>query len=114
MFSPKSEEPLLYEKILNFPLFENHISIPVGLPKSLHEFYLFVHSLFKPSQNWKQEVSNILFKALSLYMNDQKSLVTLNIPDSTSSDFLSVEISALQYLGSCLSVNKVPLAPHHN
>ncbi|MBW0561405.1 hypothetical protein O181_101120 [Austropuccinia psidii MF-1] len=46
-------------------------------------------------------------------MDGKNTPVTLNIPNSTSSAFLSVEISAMKHLGSFLSVNKVPLAPHH-
>ncbi|MBW0557461.1 hypothetical protein O181_097176 [Austropuccinia psidii MF-1] len=47
-------------------------------------------------------------------MDDQNPLVTFNISDSAFSDSLSVEMSAMQYLGSCLSVNKVQLAPQSN
>ncbi|MBW0535186.1 hypothetical protein O181_074901 [Austropuccinia psidii MF-1] len=64
MFSPKSEEPLLYETILSLPLFQNHIFIPVGLPKRIHAPYLLVHILVQPSQNQKKQVANILFEAI--------------------------------------------------
>ncbi|MBW0468228.1 hypothetical protein O181_007943 [Austropuccinia psidii MF-1] len=47
-------------------------------------------------------------------MNDQNPPVTFNISDLTSSDSLSVEISAMQYFASCLSVNKVPFSPQSN
>ncbi|MBW0574508.1 hypothetical protein O181_114223 [Austropuccinia psidii MF-1] len=47
-------------------------------------------------------------------MDDQNPLLTFNIPNSTSSDSLSVEVGGMQYLGSCLSFNKVPLAPKSN
>ncbi|MBW0585691.1 hypothetical protein O181_125406 [Austropuccinia psidii MF-1] len=47
-------------------------------------------------------------------MDDQNPLVILNISDSASSDSLSVEISAMRYLNSCLSVNKVQLSPQSN
>ncbi|MBW0462959.1 hypothetical protein O181_002674 [Austropuccinia psidii MF-1] len=114
MFSEKSEEPLLYEKIWNFPLSQNHMSIPWGLPKILHALYLLVHNLVQPIKHKKQKFENILFEEIVLYMDYQNPMATLNIPNSTSSDSLSVVISAMQYLGSVLSVNKVPIAPHHN
>ncbi|MBW0535426.1 hypothetical protein O181_075141 [Austropuccinia psidii MF-1] len=47
-------------------------------------------------------------------MDDQNPPVTFNLSDSASSDSLSVEISAMRYLGSCLSVNKVQLVPQSN
>ncbi|MBW0573708.1 hypothetical protein O181_113423 [Austropuccinia psidii MF-1] len=90
------------------------MSIPVCLPKRIHALYLLVHILVQPSQNKKQKVVNILFEAIELYMDDQNPLVKFNISNSTSSDSLSVEISAMQYLGSCLSFNKVPLSPQSN
>ncbi|MBW0553876.1 hypothetical protein O181_093591 [Austropuccinia psidii MF-1] len=111
MFSPKSEEPLLYETIWNFQLFQNDMSRPEGLPKRLHALYLLVHNRVQPSQHQKQRVANILFEAIALYMEDQKPPVTFNIYTSASGDSLSVEISAMQYLGSYLSFDKVPLAP---
>ncbi|MBW0558601.1 hypothetical protein O181_098316 [Austropuccinia psidii MF-1] len=90
------------------------MSILAGLPKRLHALYLLVYNLVQPSQHQKQKVSNILFEAIALYMDDQNPPVTFNIYDSASSDSLSVEISAMQYLVSCLSVNKVNLAPQSN
>ncbi|MBW0549738.1 hypothetical protein O181_089453 [Austropuccinia psidii MF-1] len=90
------------------------MSILAGLPKRLHALYLLVHNLVQPSQHQKQRVAKILFEAIALYMDDQNPLVTFNISDSASSDSLSVKISAMQYLGSCLSVNKVQLAPQSN
>ncbi|MBW0530482.1 hypothetical protein O181_070197 [Austropuccinia psidii MF-1] len=90
------------------------MSILAGLPKRLHALYLLVHNLVQPSQHQKQQVANILFEAIALYMDDQNPPVTFNISDSASSDSLSVEISAMQYLGSCLSVNKVQLVPQSN
>ncbi|MBW0487048.1 hypothetical protein O181_026763 [Austropuccinia psidii MF-1] len=86
------------------------MSIPAGLPKRLYALYLLVHNLVQPSQHQKKQVSDILFEAISLYMDDQNPSVIFNISNSTSSDSLSVEISVMQYLGSCSSVNKVPLA----
>ncbi|MBW0530066.1 hypothetical protein O181_069781 [Austropuccinia psidii MF-1] len=114
MFSPNSEELLLYETIWNFSLFQNDMSILEGLLKRLHALYLLVHNLVQPSQHQKEKVANILFEAIALYMDDQNPLVTFNISDSTSSDLLSVEISSMQYLDPCLSFNKVPLAPQSN
>ncbi|MBW0470163.1 hypothetical protein O181_009878 [Austropuccinia psidii MF-1] len=90
------------------------MSILAGLPKKLHALYLLVHNLVQPNQHQKQRVSNILFEAIALYMDDQNPPVTFKISDSTSSNSLSVEISAMQYLGSCLSFNKAPLAPQSN
>ncbi|MBW0525983.1 hypothetical protein O181_065698 [Austropuccinia psidii MF-1] len=90
------------------------MSILVGLPKRLHALYLLVHNLVQPSQHQKKQVANILFEAIALYMDDQNPPVIFNISDSTSNDSLSVEISAMQYLGSCLSVNKVQLSPQRN
>ncbi|MBW0560033.1 hypothetical protein O181_099748 [Austropuccinia psidii MF-1] len=107
LFSPKSEEPLIYETICNFSLFQSNMSILVCLPKRLHALYLLVHNLVQESQHQKQRVANILLEAIALYMDYQNPPVTLNISDSTSSDSFSVEISAMKYLGSCLSVNKV-------
>ncbi|MBW0520934.1 hypothetical protein O181_060649 [Austropuccinia psidii MF-1] len=114
MFSPKSCEPLLYETICNLSLFQNHMSIPAGLPKRLHALYLLVHNLVQPSQHQKKQVSNTIFEAIAIYMDYQNPPVTFNISNSTSSDYLSVEISSMQYLGSCLIVNKVPLSPQSN
>ncbi|MBW0561087.1 hypothetical protein O181_100802 [Austropuccinia psidii MF-1] len=114
LFSSISEEPLIYETIWNMSLFQSNMSILAGLPKRVHALYLLVHNLVQPSQHQKQRVSNILFEAIALYMDDQNPLVTFNISDSASSDSLSVEISAMRYLGSCLSVNKVQLAPQSN
>ncbi|MBW0580138.1 hypothetical protein O181_119853 [Austropuccinia psidii MF-1] len=90
------------------------MSILVGLLKRLHALYLLVHNLVQPSQHQKQQVSNILFEPIALYMDDQNPWGTFNISDSASSDSLSVKISAMRYLGSCLSVNKVELAPQSN
>ncbi|MBW0584807.1 hypothetical protein O181_124522 [Austropuccinia psidii MF-1] len=70
--------------------------------------------LFNQVNIKKPQVANISFEAIALYMYDQNPLVTLNISGSASSDSLYVEISAMQYLGSCLSVNKVQLAPQSN
>ncbi|MBW0519315.1 hypothetical protein O181_059030 [Austropuccinia psidii MF-1] len=114
LFSPISEELLVYETIWNMSLFQSNMSIPAGLPKRLHALYLFGHNLVQPSQHQKKQVANILFEAIALYMDDQNPPVTCNIPDSASSDFLSVEISAMQYLGSCLSVNKFQISPQSN
>ncbi|MBW0573468.1 hypothetical protein O181_113183 [Austropuccinia psidii MF-1] len=88
--------------------------IPAGLLKRLHALYLLVHNLFQPSQHHKQQAANILFEAIALYMDDQNPPVTFNIPNSTSSDSFSAEISAMQSLGSFLSFNKVTLAPQRN
>ncbi|MBW0543340.1 hypothetical protein O181_083055 [Austropuccinia psidii MF-1] len=90
------------------------MSLPVGLRKRLHALYLLVHNLVQPSQHQKQQVVNILFETIALYMDNKNPLVTFNISHLTSSDSLSMEISAMQYLGSCLSVNKVPLSPQRN
>ncbi|MBW0569377.1 hypothetical protein O181_109092 [Austropuccinia psidii MF-1] len=90
------------------------MSIPVGLPKRLQALYLLVYNLVQPSQHQKQQVANILFEAIALFMDDQNPPVIFNISNSTSSDSLSVEISAMQYLGSCLSVNKAQLGPQRN
>ncbi|MBW0583480.1 hypothetical protein O181_123195 [Austropuccinia psidii MF-1] len=90
------------------------MSILAGLPKRVHALYLLVHNLVQPSQHQKQRVFNILFEAIALHMDDQNLPVTFNISDLASSDSLSVEISAMQYLGSCLSVNKVQLDPQSN
>ncbi|MBW0544560.1 hypothetical protein O181_084275 [Austropuccinia psidii MF-1] len=114
LFSPISEELLIYETIWNMSLFQSDMSILAGLPKRLHALYLLVHNLVQPSQYQNQRVANILFEAIALYMDDQNPPVTFNISDSASSDSLSVEISAMQYLGSCLSVNKVQLVPQSN
>ncbi|MBW0509288.1 hypothetical protein O181_049003 [Austropuccinia psidii MF-1] len=86
----------------------------MGLPKTLHALYLLVQNLVQPSQHQNEFVSNILFEAISIYMDDQNPLVTFNISNSTSSDSFSVDISVMQYLGSCLNVNKVPLSPKSN
>ncbi|MBW0552464.1 hypothetical protein O181_092179 [Austropuccinia psidii MF-1] len=90
------------------------MSIQVALFKRPNSLYLVVNNLVQPSQHQNQKVANTIFKAIALYMDDQNPLVTLNIHNSTSSDSLSVEISSMQYFGSCLSVNKVPLAPQRN
>ncbi|MBW0580142.1 hypothetical protein O181_119857 [Austropuccinia psidii MF-1] len=92
LFSPISEEPLIYETIWNMSLFQSDMSILAGLPKRLHALYLLVHNLVQPSQHQKQQVANILFEAIALYMDDQNPPVTFNISDSASSDSLSVEI----------------------
>ncbi|MBW0572157.1 hypothetical protein O181_111872 [Austropuccinia psidii MF-1] len=114
IFSPISEELLIYETIWNMSLFQRNMSILAGLPKRLHALYLLVHNLVQPSQHQKQQVAKILFEAIALYMDDQNPPVTFNISDSASSDSFFVKISAMQYLGSCLSVNKVQLAPQSN
>ncbi|MBW0506953.1 hypothetical protein O181_046668 [Austropuccinia psidii MF-1] len=90
------------------------MSTLAGLPKRLHALYLLVQNLVQPSQHQKQRAVKILFEAIALYMDDQNPPVTFNISDSASSDSLSVEISAMHYLGSCLSVNKVQIAPQIN
>ncbi|MBW0513209.1 hypothetical protein O181_052924 [Austropuccinia psidii MF-1] len=114
LFSPISEEPLIYETIWNMSLFQSNMSILAGLPKRLHALYLLVHNLVQPSQHQKLRVANILSETIALYMDDHNPPVTFHISDSASSDSLSVEISAMRYLGSCLSVNKVQLAPQSN
>ncbi|MBW0575010.1 hypothetical protein O181_114725, partial [Austropuccinia psidii MF-1] len=114
LFSPISEEPLIYETIWNMSLFQRDMSILVGLPNRLHALYLLVHNIVQPSQHQKQLAANILFEAIALYIDDQNPLVKFNISDSASSDSLSVEISAMRYLGSCLSVNKVQLSSQSN
>ncbi|MBW0565103.1 hypothetical protein O181_104818 [Austropuccinia psidii MF-1] len=90
------------------------MSILAGLPKRLHALYLLVLNLVQPSQHQRQQVANILFEAIEIYMDDQSPMVTFNISDSTYSNSFSVEISAMQYLGSCFSVKKVQLAPQRN
>ncbi|MBW0490056.1 hypothetical protein O181_029771 [Austropuccinia psidii MF-1] len=90
------------------------MSISACLPKRLHALYLLVHNLVQPSQHQEKQVSNTIFESIAIYMDYQNPPVTFNISNSTSSDYLSVEISSMQYLGSYLIVNKVPLAPKSN
>ncbi|MBW0546114.1 hypothetical protein O181_085829 [Austropuccinia psidii MF-1] len=54
LFSPISEELLIYETIWNMSLFQSDMSILAGLPKRLHALYLLVHNLVQPSQHQKQ------------------------------------------------------------
>ncbi|MBW0540354.1 hypothetical protein O181_080069 [Austropuccinia psidii MF-1] len=89
LFSPISESLSIYETIWNISLFQSSMSILAGLPKRLHALYLLVHNLVQPSQHQNQQVANILFEAIALYMDDQNPLVTFNISDSASSDSLS-------------------------
>ncbi|MBW0557986.1 hypothetical protein O181_097701 [Austropuccinia psidii MF-1] len=95
LFSPISEELLIYETIWNMSLFQSNMSILVDLPKRLHALYLLVHNLVQPSQHQKQQVANILFEAIALYMDYQNPPVTFNNSDSALGDSLSVEISAM-------------------
>ncbi|MBW0559282.1 hypothetical protein O181_098997 [Austropuccinia psidii MF-1] len=97
--------------IWSLTLFQNHLSIPTGIPKFLQELYLLVKRIVQTAKNQKKRVANIVFEAIVLSMDYQKHSVTLNPPNSTSGNFLSIEVSAMQYLGSFTSIKKAPVVP---